>query len=56
MDKPECVIKCGGALVNLRHFLEKADDLFDKVDAELTASEPEMKSAAGKRCNMPRRG
>lgn len=49
MDKPECVIKCGGALVNLRHFLEKAGDLFDKVDAELTASEPEMKKRGWKK-------
>ena len=45
---PQCVIKAGGALVQLRHHLEKADALFDNVFAALEETKPEMKAAGMK--------
>ena len=49
-DKPlECVLDVGAALVNLRHYLEKAEPLYDAVDKAMTASEPEMKKHGWKK-------
>ena len=49
-DKPlDCVLDVGAALVNLRHYLEKAEPLYDAVDKAMTASEPEMKKHGWKK-------